>query len=135
MVNHNDEQEKLLLQYRLELQMAESAFGLEHPNTATAYNNLGVIKEKIGDYQSALTNHLTALNIREKTLDKTHPDIAQSCNNIASCCAKLGNNKEVVDYFNKAIEIYKAHDMPELATIYGNLGIYYLHIGNEDEFI
>ena len=66
------------------VEVAKRAWGPEHPETADALNNLGLLFQKIGDYAKAEPLLQEALRIRRKVLGSEHPDTATSLNNLAS---------------------------------------------------
>ena len=65
------------------VEVAKRARGPEHPETADALNNLGLLFKKIGDYAKAEPLYQEALRIRQKVLGSEHPDTASSLNNLA----------------------------------------------------
>jgi tetratricopeptide (TPR) repeat protein len=65
------------------VEVAKRAGGPEHPETAAALNNLGLLFTKIGDYGKAEPPLQEALRIRQKVLGPEHPDTAQSLNDLA----------------------------------------------------
>ncbi len=57
--------------------------GKNHPETATALNNLAEAYRKQGKYKEAEPLYRRALGIRKGVLGRQHPDVAQSMNNLA----------------------------------------------------
>ncbi|HHH51719.1 MAG TPA: tetratricopeptide repeat protein, partial [Campylobacterales bacterium] len=66
--------------------------------TATAYNNLAILNEEIGEYKKALTNYLKALDINKKLYGEEHPITQNSYKNIALLYYTMGNYKEASRY-------------------------------------
>src|SRR6266436_313591 len=58
------------------LQVAEAAFGPEHPNVAESLNNLAELNRRQGRYADAEPLYKRALAIYEKALGPDHPDVA-----------------------------------------------------------
>ena len=55
------------MEYHLKaLEIRETMLGMEHPDTATSYNNIGLVYHNQGDYPKALEYYTKALAIREK---------------------------------------------------------------------
>jgi tetratricopeptide (TPR) repeat protein len=63
--------------------------GLEHPDTATSYNNIGGVYASQGDYPKALEYYLKALAILENKLGKDHPYTQTVWNNIEIIKSKM----------------------------------------------
>ena len=66
------------------VEVAKRVRGPEHPETADALNNLGLVFEKIGDSAKAEPLFQEALRIRQKVLGPEHPVTAQSLNKLGS---------------------------------------------------
>jgi len=62
----------------------ETGLGLEHPNVASALNNLGTLLEAQEKYVEAQPLLQRALAIRIKALGPEHPDVATVLNNMAA---------------------------------------------------
>ena len=60
----------------------ENVLGLQHPDTAYSYNNIGSVYDNIGDYNKALEYYYKALKICEKILGKDHPNTKVVSENI-----------------------------------------------------
>jgi len=60
----------------------EKALGKEHPDTATAYNNIASVYLYQRDYPKALEWYQKSLVIYEKILGKKHPLTINTHNNI-----------------------------------------------------
>lgn len=106
------------LKYHLKaLEMREKFLGKNHPDTASSYNNIGclykkLIEEKyIANSDASLDYTLTflrkAMEIQERILGKEHPDTANSYNNIGSLYYAEQDYHKALEYFEKALKIYK----------------------------
>jgi len=73
------------------LKTRKKTLGLQHPDAAASYYNIGLIYGNIGDYNKALEYYNKALEILEKTLGKKHPHTTNVYNNLAMIYEKLGN--------------------------------------------
>ena len=76
--------------YKRTLAIWEKALGPDHPNGATALNNLAGLYDNQGRYAEAEPLYRQALAIREKALGPDHPDVAHSMNNLALLYANQG---------------------------------------------
>ena len=65
---------------------------------ATSYNNLGVVHEKLGDFEKAKEYHQLGLSITQKKRGPENVQAATSYNN-------LGYVQEQLGYFEKARSI------------------------------
>ena len=62
--------------YKRALAIQEKALGPDHPDVATALNNLAVLYRHQGRYAEAEPLYKRALAIEEKALGPDHPDVA-----------------------------------------------------------
>ena len=85
--------------------LSKKKLGLEHPDTATSYNNIAVVYDRQGDYPKALELYEKALAIREKVLGVEHPDTATSYNNIAGVYDSQGDYPKALEWYEKAFVI------------------------------
>ena len=75
MVYHDlGDYDKSLEYYFRALAIREKVLGLEHPSTATSYNNIGGVYHDLDDYDKALEYFFKALTIDEKVLGPEHPN-------------------------------------------------------------
>jgi tetratricopeptide (TPR) repeat protein len=65
------------------VEVAKRVRGPEHPETADALQNLGLVFERIGDDAKAESLFQEALRIRQKALGPEHPDTATGLTNLA----------------------------------------------------
>ena len=93
--------------YLRQIKLAEELYGKEHENTATSYNNIGMVYNEQGDYDKALEYYQKALATKEKVLGTEHPSTATSYNNIGGVYRKQGEYAKALDYYTKAYQIFK----------------------------
>ncbi len=56
--------EKALENHELSLKISLDILGMNHPDIATFYNNIGLVYSKLGNYEKALENYELSLKIR-----------------------------------------------------------------------
>ncbi|CAF1543817.1 unnamed protein product [Didymodactylos carnosus] len=75
------------------------------PSLATTYNNIGAVHAEKSEYDKALENYGTALEIQLKSLPSNHPSLATTYNNIGAVHAEKGE-------YDKALENYGTATFP-----------------------
>lgn len=93
------------------------------------YNDLGIIYDKLGDYEKAIEHYSYSLkNSPSKVAEATRYQ------NIAKSYSHLGrHHQQTVTYYHKAIQILKNTNEIELkAIIYNNWGIHYITVNRLD---
>ena len=121
-----------LFVYEKALAIREKVLGDYHPDTATTYNNLGILYKNIGEYDKALDYYLKALAIKEKVLGTDHPYTAQTYNNLGVLYDNMGEYDKALDYYLKALAVREkalGTDHPDTAVTYHNLGNLYAYMG------
>ena len=83
----------------------EKGLGPDHPNVATALNNLAELYRFQGRYADADPLYKRALAMREKTLGPNHPDVAQSLNNLAEFYRAQGRDVDAEPLYKRALAI------------------------------
>ena len=124
---------KALEYYQKALEIREKVLGLEHPSTATSYNNIGAVYDSTGDYPKALEYYLKDLQICEKVLGLEHPHTASSHNNIGVVYFNMGDYPKALEYYLKALAIQEKAlglEHPSTATSYNNIGGVYDSMGD-----
>ena len=119
------EAEQVLLRL---VSLRERMQGMEHPSTATSYNNIGAVYLCRGDYPVALMYCQKALNTYERMWGKKHPNTAIAYNNIGRIYFSKGNYPKAFEYYQKALDIYEkvlGKEHPFTATNYNNIGAVY----------
>ncbi|MDR0917938.1 MAG: DUF2225 domain-containing protein [Oscillospiraceae bacterium] len=124
-----------VLKWRLRTaEICEKIFGKNHPDTATSYNDIGVVYKDKGDYEKALEYFFKALKIQKKVLEKEHPDTATSYNNIGTIYDDKGEYEKALDYYFKALEIFEmVFDKDHIAGSYNNIGLVYVNKGDYEK--
>lgn len=62
----------------------EKHFGKDHPATASAYNNVGLLQKQLGNFDEARSSYRTALKIYQKTVGKDHASYASILHNLGN---------------------------------------------------
>jgi len=86
------------------------------PNIPDAYNNLGVVFDRLGDFENALRSFKRSIAIL--------PDDIDTYINLGNALRKQGKLDEAMSYFHHALEIE-----PNSEEIYMSLGNVYMHQG------
>ena len=116
--------------------LQEEHFGLQDPDLAHTYNEIGVVYLTQGKNEEALKWYDKALEIREKVLDPLHPDLASTYGNKGAAYWGQGKNEEALKWYDKALEIQeKVLDplSPDLAISYNSKGVAYWRQGKNEE--
>lgn len=149
----NEQYEKLLSEYyeflykyarydkalEISLQLmhfCEDLYGMEHPYTASSYNNIGIVYNNKGDYDKALEYYFKDLTISEKVLGKDHPHTAGSYNNIGNVYDDKGDYDTALEYYLKALIIIEktfGATHCDTAMSYNNIGNVYVSKGDCDQ--
>ncbi len=113
--------------------VAKSFNKSEHKDYATLLNNIGIVYNKICDYNKALEFYEKALNIVKNILGELHPYTATSYNNIGSVYDKIGDYNKALEFYEKALNVkikLLGTEHPSTATSYNNIGGVYDSMGN-----
>jgi len=106
------------------IELKTKKFGKLHPETGSSYNNLGYTYYCNGEYNLALSNLNTALDIRKKVLPAYHPAVARTINNIGIVLFAMNEIEKALERcicaYNLRKKIYE-EDHPEIAN-----SLYYL---------
>jgi len=111
--------------YERALQIAETAYGPDHPTVAIRVNNLGVVLRAEGDFAGAKQAFERALSIDEKAYGPDHPKVAIRLNNLGRVLKDQGDPVGAKQASNRALHIdEKAYgrDHPNVAIRVNNLG-------------
>lgn len=100
------------------LKLSQDHFGRDHPSTASAFNNVGLMHKLLGNYSDARTMYHNALRIYGEVLGKDHASYAAALHNVAvlntSQChldesltftQRATLNEEALDYVEEAWQI------------------------------
>jgi tetratricopeptide (TPR) repeat protein/CHAT domain-containing protein len=85
--------------------LTEKAYGPNHPNVATALNNLASLYGTQGRYAEAEPLYKRALAVREKALGPAHLAVAHSLYNLAGLYRNLGRYGEAEPLYKRALSI------------------------------
>ena len=111
--------------YLRQITLSEKLYRTDSKETATSYNNIGLVYWKQGEYEKALEFHFKALEIKEKVLGIDHPATATSYNNIGLVYDNQGKYDKALEYYGKALDIREkvlGKEHPYTATSYNNIG-------------
>ena len=114
------------------VEAAKRVRGPEHPETADALNNLGLLFKKMRDYAKAEPLYQEALRIRQKVLGPEHPGTATSLNNLAGLYQAMGEYAKAESLLQEALRIRKkvlGPEHPYTAQSLNNLGSLYQDMG------
>ena len=112
------------------LAYSERVLGPDHPDTATALNNLAEVHREMGDYAKAEPLWQRALNVREKVLGVEDPLTALSLNNLATLYLDTGEYAKAELLYERALRINEkvfGPENPETAASLNNLAELYRH--------
>jgi tetratricopeptide (TPR) repeat protein len=105
------------------LAIVEKALGPDHPNVATALNNLADLYRAQGRYPDAETLYKRSLAIREKALGPDDLNVALSLNNLAGLYLTQGRYADVEALFKRSLAIREkalGPDHPDVAQSLNN---------------
>lgn len=112
--------------YRRALEIYENAMGSEHPQTATALNNLAELYRIQRRHKEAEQLCQRALAIREKVLGQEHPHTAQSLNNLALLLSDQEMDADAEALLRRALRIREkvlGKEHPDTANSLNNLAM------------
>jgi len=119
--------------YERALAIWEKQLGLEHPNVASAVNNLGMVLQDLGDLAGARAHCERALAIDEAALGSHHPEVARDVNNLGSVLQDLGDLTGARAHYERALAIDEAAfgpHHPNVARDVNNLGMVLQDLGD-----
>jgi len=102
--NEIGDYERAFRWYEVALRLRIEIHGEEHKNTASTYNNMGVVLFNLSKFEEALDMYNIALGIHER-LNEKHPSVAISHNNIATVCSAKGDYTSATESYNCATEM------------------------------
>ena len=110
----------------------------EHPDTddaSTAYNDLGYVCSKLGDFPCALRAYEKAIAITRKISGNDSPDLVSPLNNLGALKFDMGDMDGSIAADEEALAIvYKTNPNDEhIGVIENNLGAHYLRIQKFDK--
>lgn len=120
------------------LEKSMDLFGQNHPAIASAYNNIGLMKKMMGDFEEARKNYHKALNIYQDIVGKDHASYAAALSNLGSLdraqsvtdenlssLERMQLNESAIEYFEESWKIRKAelgNEHPQTIMSQSNLG-------------
>ena len=116
--------------------LQEEHFGLQDPDLAIIYNNMGFVYNEQGNSDKAMEFYNKALKIEELVLNPLSPDLAATYNNIGSVYYAQGDSDKAMEFYDKALKIQEQVLNPlshALAVAYSNIGLVYLAQGDYDK--
>ncbi len=114
----------------------EKSLGIDHPDVATALNNLALMYYEQGDYAAAEPLYRRALAIDEAALGVHHVDVATDLNNLALLYMNQGNYEAAEPMFNRSVAIKERNYQlghPSLVTGLRNYAILLRSMGRAEE--
>ena len=134
--NHTMAEAVKIFKVELDENDGNYAFGEDHSNVATSYNNLALVYKRLGEYNQAKQLYEKALTIRKKIFGEDHADVATSYNGLASVYNRLGQYNQAKELYEKALLIRKkifGEDHADVATSYNNLALVYDTLGEYNQ--
>lgn len=114
----------------------EKSLGVDHPDVATALNNLALMYYEQGDYAAAEPLYKRALQIDEAALGANHADVATDLNNLALLYMNQGDFQAAEPMFNRSVAIKErnyALGHPSLVTGLRNYAALLRSMGRPEE--
>lgn len=97
------------------------------------YHQLGLIKDKLGEYDQAIAYYEKSIEIEEQQTPRNYQNIAQSYNDIGWVYHAMGDHQKALSFCEKALAI-RTQSCPSdhfhLASSYNRIGIVYQNIGD-----
>jgi CHAT domain-containing protein/Tfp pilus assembly protein PilF len=115
------------------LEIREKELGPEHPDTAEALNQCGLLQYSLGAYVQAESLHRRALEIREKKLGPEHSDTATSLSNLGNVYYTTGAYARAEPIYLRVLAVREktlGFEHPDTATSLGNLANLYADTGD-----
>jgi len=114
--------------------LSERLTGPDSPETAEAYNLLGVLHEQMEDYPASVKAYKKAFAIYEKNPENLSLEIAGAYNNAAAVQYKMGELTEALAFTKKSLELFEqelGEGDAETAGVYVNMGTVYMLMENK----
>eukprot|EP00934_Nitzschia_sp_Nitz4_P004368 Nitzschia sp. Nitz4//scaffold24_size164493//95852//97165//NITZ4_002333-RA/size164493-processed-gene-0.234-mRNA-1//-1//CDS//3329544129//4358//frame0 len=93
------------------LNETQSHFGQEHPATASAFNNIGLMQKLLGDFVEARRHYTAAMRIYAKVVGRDHASYAMTLHN-------LGNLNKAQVHFDTSLKATERLNLVETALEY-----------------
>jgi tetratricopeptide (TPR) repeat protein len=114
------------------IEIRQQSLPPNHSDLASAYNNIGMVYDRVSEYSKALSSYEEALKIRQQSLPLNHCDLAISYSNIGVVYETMGEYSNALSYYEKALAIRQQAlppNHPDLASSYNNIGLVYSKMG------
>ena len=108
------------------MRQTEQHFGKEHPATASAYNNVGLMHKLLGDFVEARSHYNVAMRIYANVVGRDHASYAMTLHNLGSlnksqihfdttlkATERLSLVENALEYLEEALEVRMAELGPE----------------------
>jgi tetratricopeptide (TPR) repeat protein len=118
------------------LQVAETSFGPDHPNTALSLNNLASLYREQGQYAEAEPLLLRALAVLEKLRGPEDLSVANAASNLAVLYQSEGRYADAEPLYKRTLEVREkllGPQHPDVALSLNNLAELYKGEGNYPE--
>lgn len=99
--------EEALVELQAGLALRIQNLGPEHLETASSYNNLAALQQKLEDYESAKVSFAKALGIWRLAHGDVHPDVAIALTNLGLLATDLGQAAEAIGYLEEALPVWE----------------------------
>ena len=110
--------------------------GADHPEYATALNNLALLYHHLGQHAEAERLYKDSLRITETAHGRDHPSIATPLNNLAGLYENQGRYAEAESLYKRSLQIREValgRNHPSVATTLSNLGALHQSQGRHSE--
>ncbi len=94
-----------MVEYGEALEQARGALGEEHPQLATALDDLAGMQLEQGDHAAAQSNYEKVLEIRQLTQGPGHPRVAEALGHLGRVAAAQGQHARARELFEQALRI------------------------------
>lgn len=108
---------------------AVALFGEIHVEVGLAYNTLGTIHRRAGDFHGAVRYYEKALEIIRQVLPENSQENAATLGNLGVAYFSLGNLDRAIALNQESLSIYEllfGPDHPEVAVSLGELSVFYI---------
>ncbi|MFI5457438.1 MAG: tetratricopeptide repeat protein [Isosphaerales bacterium] len=112
--------------HRRALAIKEASYGPDHPDVATALNNLALLLKATNRLAEAESLYRRALAIAEESYGPDHPDVARDLNNLSVLLYATNHLAEAEPLSRRHMEIFlqftraTGHDHPHLEDAINN---------------
>ena len=118
------------------LELCVELYGEDGLQTAAAYNNLGLVYEKLGRIEDAVAALRSDLSISLAVLGREHPETAVTYNNLGELLRKKGDLENAAGMAEEALKIRMltlGENDPAVASSYNNLSAIYIQDGRLEQ--